>query len=59
MSLHFAYLDAGTGSIVFQAAIGTAAGGIFAFKNLIKKYSSKFAKFGKADLTADSKTSQE
>jgi hypothetical protein len=36
MILHIAYLDAGTGSIVIQAVIGSVAGIMFAFRNFIK-----------------------
>jgi hypothetical protein len=33
----FAYLDAGTGSIVVQAVIGTALGASYALRNFSKK----------------------
>jgi hypothetical protein len=36
MTLHIAYLDPGTGSIVIQAIIGSVAGVLFAFRNYIK-----------------------
>jgi hypothetical protein len=39
MSSHiFAYLDAGTGSIVVQAVIGTALGVTYALRNFTKKF---------------------
>jgi hypothetical protein len=38
MSLHFAYLDAGTGSIVIQAVVGTALGVTYALRNFSKKF---------------------
>jgi hypothetical protein len=34
----FAYLDAGTGSIVVQAVIGTALGVSYAMRNFTKKF---------------------
>jgi hypothetical protein len=43
MSSHiFAYLDAGTGSIVVQAVIGTTLGVTYAFRNFSKKFFKTF-----------------
>jgi hypothetical protein len=43
MSSHvFAYLDAGTGSIVVQAVIGTALGVTYALRNFSKKFFRSF-----------------
>jgi hypothetical protein len=41
----FAYLDAGTGSIVVQAVIGTALGAGYALRNFSKRL------FGRAAIT--------
>jgi hypothetical protein len=38
MSSFFAYLDAGTGSIVIQAVVGTALGVTYALRNFSKKF---------------------
>lgn len=57
MSLHFfGYLDAGTGSIVIQAIIGSVVGGAYAFRNFSKRIFrlNKFAT-GQEDSSPDSK----
>jgi hypothetical protein len=48
---HFAYLDAGTGSLIIQAVIGVLAGiGVF-WRRILANIKSKFGK-GTTDTTA-------
>lgn len=55
MSLDFAYLDPGTGSLFIQAIIGAVVGGMFVFRNFFAKVANRLRGRGKQDekLTAE------
>jgi hypothetical protein len=52
---HFAYLDAGTGSLIIQSIIGVAAGVAVFGRRMLASVRLKVAKVFKRDTTSDSK----
>jgi hypothetical protein len=44
MSLPFAYIDPGAGSLFFQALVGSVLGGMLIFRNLMSKMGANIKK---------------
>jgi len=47
MSLHFGYLDPGTGSLFIQAVIGALVGGAFVFRSFLARIAMRLRGRGK------------